>query len=168
MASGALLSEPTLLTEDHRIEFFGSGEDVFGHWLKRRALGNVINRATRVYVTCPTGSMDVVGYYGLSTGQLRHRNAIGRMKRNMPDPIPAVLLGRLAVHRSWQGRGIGADLLAHAVEKSTQVSEITGARLLVVHALHDAARAFYEHHGFTPLPGEADTLAFDLKHLVVE
>ena len=165
MAENAALTEPTLLTDDHNISAFDSGEDVLDHWLKNRALTNVKNRATRVYVTCLNESMDVIGYYGLSTGQLRHGNAIGSMRRNMPDPIPVILLGRLAIDQSLQGKGVGADLLAHAVEKSLQVSEIAGARLLVVHALHDTAKKFYQRFGFTQLPGEELSLAIDLNRL---
>lgn len=163
MAESASLTEPTLLTEEHNIESFDSGEDVLDHWLKTRALSNVKNKATRVYVTCSVETIDVVGYYGLSTGQLRHKDAIGRMRRNMPDPIPVILLGRLAIDTSWQGKGIGADLLAHAMEKAIQASEIAGARLLVVHALNESAKTFYERFGFSLLPAQESTLAFDLK-----
>jgi len=165
VAESASLTEPTLLTEEHNTQSFDSGEDALDHWLKTRALSNVKNKATRVYVTCAIETIDVVGYYGLSTGQLRHKDAIGRMRRNMPDPIPVILLGRLAVDKSWQGKNIGTDLLAHAVEKAVQASEIAGARLLVVHALNESAKAFYERFGFTPLPDQENTLAFDLKNL---
>jgi predicted N-acetyltransferase YhbS len=80
------------------------------------------------------------------------------MARNMPDPIPVVLLGRLAVRREFQGYGLGSDLLRHAMARTLVISAAAGARALLVHAIDDAAIAFYRRYGFEPSPAHASTL----------
>lgn len=87
------------------------------------------------------------------------------MRRNMPRQIPAVTLGRLAINRAWQGKGLGRALLADVVRRSLRAGKEVSARLIIVHAISPAAEAFYLHHGFTRLPGEAATLALDLLKL---
>ena len=87
------------------------------------------------------------------------------MRRNMPKSIPAVLLGRLAVDRAWQGKGLARALLADVVRRSLRASHEVSARLVIVHAISPAAEAFYLHHGFTRLPVETPTLALDLVKL---
>ena len=95
-------------------------------------------------------------------GQVLNQETPGAMRRNMPRQIPAVILGRLAIDRNWQGRGIGAALLHDAVQRSLRAASEVSARLLVVHAISPAAEAFYRHHGFSRLPIETPTLALDL------
>jgi len=121
--------------------------------------------ASRTYVVCPTGSNMIAGYFSLSMGQILGQDVTGAMRRNMPRQIPAVTLGRLAINRRWQGRGLGAALLADAVRRALRASSEVVARLVIVHAISPTAEAFYLHHGFTRLPVEAPTLALDLLKL---
>jgi GNAT superfamily N-acetyltransferase len=113
-------------------------------------------------VICPTGSLKVVGYAALSMGQILAQETTGAMRRNMPKFIPAVVLGRLAIDRSAQGKGLGRALLADVVARALRASSEVSARLIIVHAISPAAEAFYLHHGFTRLPIETPTFALDL------
>ena len=91
-------------------------------------------------------------------GQILAQDTPGSMRRNMPTHIPAVTLGRLAIDRAWQGRGLGRALLADVARRALRVSSEVSARLIVVHAISQSAEAFYLRHGFTRLPIEAPTL----------
>lgn len=154
---------PVVLDESHDLAEFSSGEPTLDDWLRGRALNNLKLGATRSYGVCAeAGSRRVIGYYALAMGGILARGVLGSMRRNMPDPIPSVILGRLAIDASCQGHGLGALLLQDAVSRSLRAAGEISARLLVVHALSPTAEAFYLHHGFTRLPGEAPTLAFDL------
>ncbi|WGJ16162.1 GNAT family N-acetyltransferase [Methylocapsa sp. D3K7] len=158
----ALFDAPILLTEAHDSSTFDSGEPVLDDWLRRRAWDNLLMAASRTYVVCPKGSKRIVGYFALSMGQILAQEATGSMRRNMPKHIPAILLGRLAIDRAWQGKGLGRALIADAVRRSQRASSEVSARLVIVHAISPAAEAFYLHHGFTRLPVETPTLALDL------
>ncbi len=153
---------PVLLTDAHDNGVFDCGEPVLDEWLRNRALDNLRAAASRTYVVCPTGSLLVVGYFALSMGQILAQDVVGSMRRNMPKAIPAVVLGRLAIDRAWQGRGLGRAMLAQAVERALRASAEVSARLVMVHAISPAAEAFYLHHGFTRLPVETPILALDL------
>jgi len=154
-----------LLTEAHDGSAFDSGEPVLDEWLRRRAWNNLLTAASRTYVVCPTGSSRVIGYFALSMGQILADEATGSMRRNMPKFIPAVVLGRLAIDRPWQGKGLGRALLADAIQRSLRASAEVSARLVIVHTISPAAEAFYVHHGFTRLPVETPTFALDLVKL---
>ncbi|WP_424114172.1 GNAT family N-acetyltransferase [Roseiarcus sp.] len=153
------------MTEAHDGSAFDSGEPVLDEWLRRRAWNNLLTAASRTYVVCPTGSSRVIGYFALSMGQILADEATGSMRRNMPKFIPAVVLGRLAIDRPWQGKGLGRALLADAIQRSLRASAEVSARLVIVHAISPAAEAFYVHHGFTRLPVETPTFALDLVKL---
>ena len=140
---------------------FACGTPTLDDWLKRRARANQISGASRTYVAAEAGR--VMGYYCLSSGALALNDAPGGLKRNLPDPIPMAILGRLAVDQSWQGRGLGVALLRDAVERTQTASAILGIRGLIVHALSDEAKAFYEHHGFVASPVRPMTLVMSLK-----
>ena len=157
-----LFDSPVLLTELHDSAAFNSGEPALDEWLRQRAWANLQLAASRTYVVCPTGSNAVIGYAALSMGQILAQETIGSMRRNMPRHIPAVVLGRLAIDRAWQGKGLGRALLADVVRRALLASEQVSARLVIVHAISPAAEAFYLHHGFTRLPVETPTLALDL------
>ena len=153
---------PVLLTEAHDSSGFDSGEPVLDEWLRRRAWNNLQASASRTYVICPKGALRIVGYFAVSMGQILASETTGAMRRNMPKFIPAVTLGRLAIDRAWQGKGLGRTLLADAIDRALRASIEVSARLVIVHAISDAAEAFYRHHGFTRLPLETPTLALDL------
>lgn len=131
---------------------FDCGEETLDEWLKNRAKRNELGGASRTFVTVDADSGAVVGYYCISASSLRHEDATGALKRNMPDPIPVILIGRLAVDSSVNGRGVGASLLQEAVLKSIEVSQIIGARAILVHALSAAAVDFYTKFGFALVP----------------
>lgn len=153
---------PTLLTETHDPTSFESGEPVLDDWLRHRALDNLRLAASRTYVVCPVGSQKIAGYFALNMGQILAHEVAGSMRRNMPKAIPAVVLGRLAIDRTWQGRGLGRAMLADVIDRALRASTEVSARLVLVHAISPAAEAFYLYHGFTRLPVETPTLALDL------
>jgi len=156
-----MLDAPALLSAEHLVDGFTSGTPSLDDWLKRRARANQISGASRTYVVSEGGR--VVGYYCLASGALALNYAPGGIKGNMPDPIPMAILGRLAVDQTWQGHGLGAALLRDAVERTQAASAILGIRGLLVHALSDEAKAFYEHHGFVASPSRPMTLVMSLK-----
>ncbi len=122
---------------------------------------NDASGASRTYVVCH--QRHVIAYYTLSTGSVQCTDAPGRIRRNMPDPIPVMILGRLAVHLKWQAKGLGGDLLADGVKRTLQAAEIAGIRAFVVHALSEEAKRFYEQFGFQPSPTDAMDLMITLK-----
>ena len=131
------------------MESFFSGEASLDEWLRRRARANQVSGATRTYVV-REGSTRVVGYYALASRALVVKSAPGRFRRNMPDPIPVVVLARLAVDQSHQGRGLGRALFRDAARRVAQAAEVIGIRAIVVHAISDEAREFYVALGFDP------------------
>ena len=153
--SGPLLP-PEPLADRHEIGDFSSGEASLDGWLRRRAKANQVSGASRTYVVCE--EKRVIGYYALASGAITVESAPGRLKRNMPNPIPVAVLARLAVDRSWQGRGIGRALFRDAARRIAHAAETIGIRGIVVHAISEDARKFYLALGFDPSPGEPMTL----------
>jgi len=156
MAAQNLFTPPEKIGPQHNLELFDCGEPLLNDWLRRRALRNENSGASRTYVVC--SDTRVIGYYSLAVGALACNEAPGRVRRNMPDPIPIMLIGRLAVDRSCQGRGLGRGLLRDAVLRVVQASEIAGIRAILVHALTDEAKGFYERCGFRSSPVDPMTL----------
>ncbi|MCQ8118829.1 GNAT family N-acetyltransferase [Methylomonas rosea] len=156
-----MLSEPVLLATRHQLGDFSCGVASLDDWLKRRARPNQVSGASRTYVVAEGDT--VVGYYCLASGALALNEAPPAMRRNMPDPLPIAVLGRLAVDRSYQGRGLGVALLQDAVLRTMQAGDILGIRGLLVHALSAEAQAFYQHHGFVSSPTQPMTLILSLK-----
>jgi GNAT superfamily N-acetyltransferase len=155
---------PTVVTAAHDVLQFNSGEGILDDWLRDRALENLANGASRTYVTSKTGERRVAAYYALSMGSVASGTVPGSMRRNMPRAIPVVILGRLAVDQGFQGHGLGAKMLHDATIRTMRAASEVSARLLLVHAISARAEAFYQHHGFTRIPGESElpTLALDL------
>lgn len=155
------LLEPVLLGEGHSLGEFRCGSLALDEWLRRRARGNQASGASRTYVVADGAR--VVGYYCLASGALSLAAAPGPLRRNMPDPIPVAVLGRLAIDETWQGKGVGKALLQDAVLRTMQAAEILGIRGLVVHAISEEAKAFYERYGFIAAPTDPLTLALSLR-----
>jgi len=155
------LAPPEAFSASHRTDEFACGESVLDDWLKRRALPNQLSGASRTFVVVDTMGQ-VRGYYALAAGAVSHQMATGSVRRNMPDPVPVMVLARLAVDRQAQGRQLGGALLQDAVNRSIAVSRDAGVRALLVHALHERAREFYEHYGFEASPIHALTLMLRL------
>lgn len=99
-----------------------------------------------------TADERVVGYYALATGAVASEEATGRVRRNMPDPIPVMIIGRLAVDREYQGKGLGSALLRDAVLRTLQVADIGGIRAILLHAISEDAKRFYAAPGSRNLP----------------
>jgi predicted N-acetyltransferase YhbS len=154
------LRAPEKLTLKHELASFDSGEITLDDWLRRRALQNQDSGASRTYVVCEGNR--VVGYYALAVGAMAHDLAPGRVKRNIPNPVPTMVLGRLAVDTGYHGQGVGAALLRDALLRTIQAAEIAGIRAILVHSISDAARRFYEKFGFYASPLEPMTLMITL------
>lgn len=155
------LSSPQLLSDSHDVSDFDCGEPLLNDWLKRRALANQSSGASRTFVVLDKHQR-VMGYYALAAGAVAHRDSTGGVRRNMPDPIPVMVLARLAIDHSAQGKQLGGALLKYAVLRALSVSENAGVRALLVHALHEKAKAFYRHYGFEESPADPMTLMLRL------
>ena len=149
------------MSASHRLDEFECGEGVLDEWLKRRALANQSSGASRTFVVTDQDSR-VIGYYAMAAGAVSHQLATSGVRRNMPDPVPVMVLARLAVDRRTQGQHLGASLLQDAVNRAVAVSQNAGVRALLVHALHERAKQFYEHYGFQPSPTHPMTLMLRL------
>lgn len=154
------LSAPQPLGERHRLDGFSSGVPSLDEWLRRRARANQASGASRTFVVCE--GEEVVAYFALASGAVAGTAVPGRLRRNMPDPIPVVVLGRSAVDSRQQGRGLGRALVQDAIRRILQAAEIVGVRAILVPALSDDARAFYLAVGFEPSPLDPMTLMIGL------
>ena len=155
------LSAPEPLSSEHRLDEFECGELVLDEWLKRRAQTNQLSGGSRTFVVTDQDNR-VCGYYAIAAGAVAHQMATSAVRRNMPDPVPVMVLARLAVDQRAQGMHLGASLLQDAVNRAVAVSLNTGVRALLVHALHDRAKLFYEHYGFQASPVHPMTLMLRL------
>jgi GNAT superfamily N-acetyltransferase len=151
---------PHALTEQHDCSAFDCAEPSLNDWLRRKALANQISGASRTFVVTDKDidAQRVLGYYALAAGAVAHAMTPGAIRRNMPDPIPVMVLGRLATDISCRGQGLGSALLKDAILRTLKVAEEVGIRALLVHALNDSARQFYLHHGFSESSLNASTL----------
>ncbi len=157
------LSAPQPLTSAHVVDDFSCGEPVLEEWLKRRAMINQVSGASRTFVVTDQDGR-VYGYYAMAAGAVSHLMATGGVRRNMPEPIPVMVLARLAVDHRAQGIKLGGALLQDAVNRALTVSQHTGVRALLVQALHDRAKSFYEHYGFQASPVDPMILMLRLPH----
>ncbi len=151
-----ILQAPVPLTDAHVVQDFDCGVESLNDWLQRRAWKNQLLDVSRTFIVCQEDQ--VVGYYCLSSAAIGRHSMPKSRQRNMPDPIPAVLIGRLAVDRRYQGRKIGVGLLQDAVLRIVQVAQTIGTAYIVVHALDEAAQGFYQTYGFTSIPETPLTL----------
>jgi GNAT superfamily N-acetyltransferase len=157
------LSAPAPLADDHDLTAFDSGVAELDDWLRKRARSNQATGASRTFVLCE--GKRVVAYYALASGAVTASAAPGRIKRNMPDPIPFAVLGRLAIDQAYQGRGIGRALVRDAGLRLLQAAEILGIRGMLVHAISEDAKAFYLALGFAPSPSDPMMLMVTLHDL---
>ncbi|SRR5579883_3356615 len=148
-------SRPTLAKLDfaHDATGFDCGNDALNRFIKVHALQGQRANVSRTYVAL-TDDGAIVGYHTLVVGSVVHDEAPERLKKGIPrHPVPVIILARLAVDNSWQGRGLGAALVTDAMRRILQAADIAGVRGMLVHAKDAAARAFYEHLGFEAFPG---------------
>jgi predicted N-acetyltransferase YhbS len=144
------LSAPEPLNAQHHLVNFTSGEASLDQWLKQRALKNQTSGASRTFVACKESR--VIAYYALASSAITSDATPSRFRRNMPDPVPVVVLGRLAIDRSWQGQGLGRAMVRDAALRVIQAADVIGIRGMIVHALSNDAKEFYCRVGFEPSP----------------
>lgn len=149
------------LAATHLLDGFNCGESSLDDWLRRRALTNHLNGASRTFVVVDPDQC-VFGYYALAAGAVAH-HYWHWIRRNMPDPVPVMVLARLAVDARVRGTKLGAALLQDAVTRVRSVAENAGVRALLVHALNERAKQFYEYYGFRASPIDSMTLMLPLK-----
>ncbi len=160
------LSAPEPLAAHHDTAAFACGVDSLDHWLKQRALKNQATGASRTFVVCD-GNRGLA-YYALASSAVTVEAATGSLRRNMPDPIPVVILGRLAIDQSLQASGMGRALVSDACLRVIAAADAIGIRGMVVHALSESARNFYERVGFDPSPLDPMTLMATIADLRAE
>jgi GNAT superfamily N-acetyltransferase len=153
-------SPPEPLSTSHELDGFDCGEPSLDDWLKRRALKNQASGASRCFVLCERDS--VIGFYSLSAGAIHHEAAPKPMRRNMPDPLPILLLGRLAIDRRHHNQGLGRALLRDAMLRAARVAGNAGVFAILVHALSEQAKRFYLSRGFVESPQQPMTLLMTL------
>jgi len=157
------IAGPEPLADHHRLDAFTCGVQSLDDWLKRRARANQASDASRTYVLCEGD--DVAGYYALASGGIMVGEAFGRFRRNMPDPIPVAILGRLALDHRLRGKGYGRALFKDAALRVLQAADILGIRGLLVHAISEDARAFYLALGLETSPSDSMMLMATLSDL---
>jgi GNAT superfamily N-acetyltransferase len=145
------------LADRHQLEPFSSGSDALDVWLQRHARHAQSMRTARTFVW-HAGDDLMVAYFSLAAHLVVRAELPRKIARGAPDAIPAVLLARLALDRSLHGQGLGGELLLDALSRAVRASKVAAARLVVVDAIDEAAAAFYEHHGFTAVPGNRQRL----------
>ena len=155
------LSPPAPISAAHKLADFDSGEPSLDEWLKRRALKNHAAGASRCFVLC-AGAV-VVGYYSLSAGAISHDVAPKAMRRNMPDPLPILLLGRLAIDKHYHNHGFGSALLRDALLRAVAVARDAGVFAILLHAISPEAKQFYLSRGFVQSPLQPMTLMMTLE-----
>ena len=157
---------PELLADHHVLDGFNCGDDGLNAWLAGKARRNQVEGSSRTWVVGAENR--VIAFYASSTAVVLRSEATKRAARNQPDPLPALLLGRLAIDDKWQRRGLGAALLKHFIIKSLEVAQITGVRVLLVHAKTPAVAAFYTRYGFEPSPVNDLTLMLLVKDIAAD
>ena len=156
-----LLDAPQHLVAHHILTEFDCGQAALNTWPQRRAMANQSSGASRSFVVADP-EHHVFGYYAIAAGAVSHADATAATRRNMPDPVPVMVLARLAVDVRTQGLKLGAGLLQDAVRRVLVVSENAGVRALLVHAIDERAKQFYEHYGFQVSPVHPMTLMLRL------
>lgn len=153
------------LRREHVLDSFDCGKEDLNHFLRRQAWSNQQAHSTQTYVLAK--ALTVFGYYSLAAGSVGHDQATERVKKGLArHPLPVILLARLAVDVSLQGKGVGAALLKDALLRTAQAADTIGARALLVHAKDDSAKAFYQHFTFEPSPSDPYHLLLIMKDLL--
>ncbi len=158
-----MLTAPQPLSAEHAIAEFDCGVASLNVWLQRRAAANQASGASRTFVTCEGGR--VVGYFALASSAIATMAAPGAFRRKMPDPVPVVVLGRLAVATSHHGQGVGRAMFQDAGRRVIHAAEAIGIRGMVVHALSEEAKAFCLGLGLEESPLEPMTLMVTINDL---
>lgn len=167
-ASQKPYSQPRPVDKGDDLSAFDCGKAPLDEFLRQHALKNE-GKASRTYVVAAQAGADdgrVIAYYTLAAGAVSHDNAPGWAKRNMPNPLPAIVLGRLAVDCKHQGKSLGQHLLREAMQRTLEASAQIGARVLIVHAVDNEAINFYVAFGFRRFPTDSRTLFLPIETIV--
>lgn len=154
---------PEPLTSGHNVAEFCCSDTGLNEWLKKKALKNHSTGISRVYVICAENTNQVIGYYCLSTGSIQRNTAPGAYRRNAPDSLPVIVLGRLAIDRAYLGKGLGVALLKDAIYRTENIARQVGVRALIVHVLNDDVRNFYTKFAFEASTLQPLTLFYPIK-----
>ena len=160
-------SAPVPLAAEHQIDGFDCGKPKLTDWLKAHALDNE-GRSSRTYVVVAnTGPQagDVIGYYTLATGGVTRSDMPRKIRHDLPNPVPVMMLGRLAVDERHQKNGIGPAMLCEAMQRTLEISQAAGVRALMVHAIDDEAVTFYLQYGFVLFPADSGTMFLPIETL---
>ncbi len=158
----ARLTSPTPLKQTHDLTLFDSDRAALNDWLRKWAWKASETNTARTYVVC-RGTKKVVAYFALAAGAVHHIDAPRSLRQNSPDPVPVIVLARLAVDKTEAGQGLGRALLSDAIKRTVRAAQIIGARALLVHALDERAKAFYEKLQFVPFGANAQTHYLPMK-----
>lgn len=154
---------PTVLTSSHEVSEFDCGNDVLNDWLIKRALKNQNSGASRTFVICQNNQ--VIGYYALASGSIERMATPKSIARNMPEPIPVMVLGRLAIAARMHGQRLRSALLKDTLLRTLSVSKNVGIRAILVHAISEDAKQFYLGYGFQVSPIDPMTLMLPVRHI---
>lgn len=157
------IAPPAALDPSHDTSVFDCNKPPLTDWLRFQAIKNE-GKGSRTYVVCE--GKRVIGYYAIAAGAVERDRAAPNISRNMPDPIPVFVIGRLAVDRTYWGKGVGEGLLKDALKRALNASREIGARAVLVHAIDDDAAGFYLQYKFKPFPTDARTLYLPIAHIV--
>jgi GNAT superfamily N-acetyltransferase len=155
------LSTPALISLDYKWNDFNSGEPSLDEWLKKRAIRNQTSGASRCFVICDD-KKEVIGYYCLSAGAIKRESVPKVMQRSMPDLLPVLVLGRLAIDKKYHNKGLGSALLRDAMIRSVSIAEDAGVFAILIHSLSEQAKRFYLSRGFVESLFEPMTLFMTL------
>ncbi|MGH6942736.1 MAG: GNAT family N-acetyltransferase [Geminicoccaceae bacterium] len=161
VAEAEFVLEP--LAPAHDRSAFSCGEPVLDEYLRHRASQDVRRRVARAFVAVDRTDGTIAGYYTLSAASFSRRQLPEALARRLPHyPVPAAILGRLAIDRRCQGRGLGTLMLADAVKRVLRASETLAIHAIIVDAKNDRARTFYERFGFVAFTDAPDRLYLPL------
>ena len=161
---GVVISAPEALNDSHCINEFECGHSVLNDWLKKQARKNQKLHGSQTFVIATENK--VIGYYALAAGSVERQSVNSNLSRNMPNPIPVIVLGRLAIDCSMQGQLLGGFLLKDALLRCVNVANTIGVKAVLVHAIDDTAKRFYEAYGFKAVPNEQHTLMLSIKQII--
>ena len=152
---------PSLLSDAHNVNDFDCDEPSLNEWLKKRASKNNASDASRCFVIS-NDSNKVIGFYSLCAGAINRESAPKTMRRNMPESLPVLILGRLAIDKNYHNKGLGSALLRDAMIRSVSIAQNAGVFAILIHSLSDNAKQFYISRGFVESPIQAMTLFMTL------
>lgn len=158
------LIAPSLLTDEHKVDNFDCSGPTLNDWLKKRAARNNAADASRCFVIC-NKDKEVVGYYSLSAGAINRESAPKSMQRNIPNSLPVLVLGRLAIDQNYHNKDLGSALLRDAMIRSVNIARDAGVFAILIHALSENAKQFYISRGFIESPLQPMTLFMTLATL---